>query len=140
MVQPTLPLRTYEEYLERLETSHIRLEFVDGLIYAILRSPELPPQVSFDHRSRARMAAERTEDPGGRDEGTGCEPSQGTVDAPKPGGCVPPDRDMSVRDWASSRNRDRRIPALDRRKTFAGSPFADTMALVRHCIAREVLP
>ncbi|MBN1608450.1 MAG: Uma2 family endonuclease [Polyangiaceae bacterium] len=41
MAQPVVPLYTYEEYLERLEASQIRLEFVDGLIYAMAgSSPE----------------------------------------------------------------------------------------------------
>jgi Uma2 family endonuclease len=35
MAQPTLPLYTYAQYLEALEASHIRLEFVDGLVYAM---------------------------------------------------------------------------------------------------------
>jgi Uma2 family endonuclease len=35
MAQPTVPLYTYAEYLEALEASHIRLEFVDGLVYAM---------------------------------------------------------------------------------------------------------
>lgn len=35
MAQPTLPRHSYEEYLERLEASEIRLEFVDGLVYAM---------------------------------------------------------------------------------------------------------
>jgi Uma2 family endonuclease len=35
MAQPTIPLYTYAEYLEALEASHIRLEFVDGLVYAM---------------------------------------------------------------------------------------------------------
>ena len=35
MAQPSLPLHTYEEYLERLEASEIRLEFVDGVVYAM---------------------------------------------------------------------------------------------------------
>ncbi|HLV21369.1 MAG TPA: Uma2 family endonuclease [Polyangiaceae bacterium] len=41
MAQPTLPRYSYEEYLERLEASEIRLEFVDGLVYAMAGgSPE----------------------------------------------------------------------------------------------------
>jgi len=35
MAQPTIPLYTYVEYLEALEASRIRLEFVDGLVYAM---------------------------------------------------------------------------------------------------------
>jgi Uma2 family endonuclease len=35
MAQPTLPLYNYAEYLERLEASEIRLEYVDGLVYAM---------------------------------------------------------------------------------------------------------
>ena len=35
MAQPTIPLYTYPEYLERLEASQIRLEFIDGLVYAM---------------------------------------------------------------------------------------------------------
>lgn len=35
MAQPTIPLYTYAEYLEALEASQIRLEFVDGLVYAM---------------------------------------------------------------------------------------------------------
>lgn len=42
MAQPTVPLYTYPEYLERLEASRIRLEFVDGLVYAMAGgSPDL---------------------------------------------------------------------------------------------------
>jgi len=33
--QPTVPLYSYAEYLERLEASQIRLEFVSGLVYAM---------------------------------------------------------------------------------------------------------
>jgi Uma2 family endonuclease len=41
MAQPTIPTYTYPEYLERLEASHIRLEFVDGYVYAMAGgSPE----------------------------------------------------------------------------------------------------
>jgi len=41
MAQPTVPLHSYEEYLERLEASQIRLEFVDGVVYAMAGgSPE----------------------------------------------------------------------------------------------------
>lgn len=35
VAQPTIPLYTYAEYLGALEASHIRLEFVDGLVYAM---------------------------------------------------------------------------------------------------------
>lgn len=35
MAQPTLPLYSYAEYLERLEASQIRLEFIHGLVYAM---------------------------------------------------------------------------------------------------------
>jgi Uma2 family endonuclease len=35
MAQPTFPLYTYSEYLERLEASNIRLEFIDGVVYAM---------------------------------------------------------------------------------------------------------
>jgi Uma2 family endonuclease len=35
MAQPTIPLYTYAEYLEALDASQIRLEFVDGLVYAM---------------------------------------------------------------------------------------------------------
>jgi Uma2 family endonuclease len=35
MAQSTLPLYSYAEYLERLEASQIRLEFVSGLVYAM---------------------------------------------------------------------------------------------------------
>ena len=35
MAQPTVPLYTYDEYREALEVSQIRLEFVDGLVYAM---------------------------------------------------------------------------------------------------------
>lgn len=35
VAQPSLPLHTYAEYLERLEASEIRLEFVDGVVYAM---------------------------------------------------------------------------------------------------------
>ena len=41
MAQPTVPLYSYEQYLERLEASQIRLEFVDGVVYAMAGgSPE----------------------------------------------------------------------------------------------------
>jgi Uma2 family endonuclease len=35
VAQPILPRCTYDEYLERLEASEIRLEFVDGVVYAM---------------------------------------------------------------------------------------------------------
>ena len=35
MAQPVLPTCSYQEYLERLEASEIRLEFVDGIVYAM---------------------------------------------------------------------------------------------------------
>ena len=41
MAQPSIPHYTYAEYLERLEASQIRLEFVDGVVYAMAGgSPE----------------------------------------------------------------------------------------------------
>lgn len=41
MAQPTVPRYSYAEYLERLEASEIRLEYVDGLVYAMAGgSPE----------------------------------------------------------------------------------------------------
>lgn len=35
MAEPPLPQHTYHEYLERLAASEIRLEFVDGVVYAM---------------------------------------------------------------------------------------------------------
>jgi Uma2 family endonuclease len=41
VAQPAVPIYTYAEYLERLEASNIRLEFVDGVVYAMAGgSPE----------------------------------------------------------------------------------------------------
>lgn len=39
MAQPVLPTCSYQEYLERLEASEIRLEFVDGIVYAMAGEP-----------------------------------------------------------------------------------------------------
>lgn len=62
MVQPILPLHSYEDYLERLEQSQIRLEFVDGIIYAMAGG------TPRHNKLCARLAAQV-----GSQLGTGCE-------------------------------------------------------------------